>query len=150
MKIKKGSLVESEIGEDLLIFNTSEQKFFAINITGKIAWANFFTSEDIKYILKAFKKAYGDNLNEKEVKEDIALFIESLAEVGLIKESDSDKDRPSADRGHINTSRLTKDSYEKPVIQEIPIDWLKKHHPSALLDTNFSDVWSPATDSLVD
>ena len=47
MRERAHSVVESEVGEDLLLFNSEKQTFHALNVSAKIVWRNYFGDKDI-------------------------------------------------------------------------------------------------------
>lgn len=145
---RENSIVESDIGDDLLLFNSSQQRFHALNLTGKIIWQNFFSEDDFDNCVDAVKTAYG--LSPKEnIDDDVNKFIDLLEKSGLLKAEPASRTDPSEMRTLVTTSRMGGKEYVAPLHQEIPIKWLKERHPAAFLGAGFGDTWGPATDALV-
>jgi hypothetical protein len=150
---RANSIVESEIGEDLLLFNRAEQRFHALNISGKLIWKNLineiaFVSRDIDRCAEALRVTFGLS-SKDEVSGDVEAFIQELRNAGLLVQCHRQPCDSSEQENAVNTSALKQRAYPKPVIQEIPLDWLKRKHPSALIKVTFSDTWSPASDDLL-
>lgn len=147
MRERASSVVESEVGEDLLLFNSEKQTFFALNVAAKIVWKNYFGDKDIVSAVDALTVAFG--LSPKDdVKGDVADILNQLEKAELIKPASRGRADPAEQKVQATTVLLRGRDYMKPSMQEIPMEWLKKMHPGAIVDVMFSDTWGPATDTI--
>lgn len=147
MRERASSVVESEVGEDLLLFNSEKQTFFALNVAAKIVWKNYFGDKDIDAAVDALTVAFG--LSPKDdVKGDVGDILNQLEKAELIKPASRGRADPAAQKVQATTVLLRGRDFMKPSMQEIPMEWLKKMHPSAIVDVMFSDTWGPATDTI--
>lgn len=145
MRVRASSVVESEVGEDLLLFNSERQSFHALNVSAKIVWKNYFGDKDIDVAADALTVAFG--LSPKDdVKGDVVDILGQLEKAELIKPASRGRADPTEQKLQATTVLLRGRDYLKPSMQEIPMDWLKKMHPAAIVDVMFSDTWGPATD----
>ena len=145
MRMRARSIVESEVGEDLLLFNSGNQRFHALNISGKILWSNYYCDREMDRAIDAIKVAFGLS-PEDDIKADVETFLVSLEKAELLHSGGGGPADRAEEQTHATTVLLKGRDYIKPSMQEIPLDWLKEKHPSAFLDVMFSDTWGPATD----
>lgn len=147
MRERAHSVVESEVGEDLLLFNSEKQTFHALNVSAKIVWRNYFGDKDIDLAVDALTVAFG--LSPKtDLKGDVADILDQLQKAELIKPASRGCADSAEQKMQVTTVLLRGRDYMKPSMQEIPMEWLKKMHPSAIVDVMFSDTWGPATDNI--
>lgn len=147
MRERASSVVESEVGEDLLLFNSERQSFHALNVSAKIVWKNYFGDKDIDATVDALTVAFGMSPNV-DVRGDVVDILSQLEKAELIKPASRGRADPADQRAQVTTVLLRGRDYMKPSMQEIPMEWLKKMHPSAIVDVMFSDIWGPATDTI--
>ncbi len=148
MRERTNSVVESEVGEDLLLFNPENQSFHALNISAKIVWKNYFGDKDIDAAVDALTVAFGLS-SKDDVKGDVANILGQLEKAELIKPASRGRADPAEQKGQATTVLLRGRDYIKPSMQEIPMEWLKKMHPSAIVEVMFSDTWGPSTDAIL-
>jgi len=132
--------VESEVGDQIVLFDPSTEKFYALNLAAKLVFKLFNGNSSIPTIentlLKFFKTA---GLDKPTVKADVATILKKFEAAGLVAMTGRQPSKGSVKikpHGHPLI-------YEAPQFRVYSATWMQKNHPQVFLDANFSDTWSP-------
>ena len=98
------------VGDELMIINFDTSYFYGLNHTGRVAWDMLVSSPTADELADALAESFG--VAREQTSSDVAAFLGSLSEAGLIMESGAGEPR-SADFV-IETQR----DYEAPVVEQ--------------------------------
>lgn len=134
-------LIQTQIGSDLLIYDTKTEIFFAFNETAsKIV-------NGLQYCVpqKDFIELIGGyfrietSANASRVKSKVSDFLDQLCEENLLKEVDSSS-------SSFSNTMLSNVEFKNPHFNKYTKDWLKSNHPGAFYSVTFGDTWGPGSD----
>jgi len=136
------ALKESEVGDQILLYDPVEDQFHALNLAAKLIWDLSKIQADEATATKTFVQFFGDA--DADFAKDISAAIKELRKLGIFQKAASLRVSPQT------TLRLKPHAhplqYEPPRVITYTSDWMKKNHPSAFLSVKFSDRWGPACD----
>lgn len=137
------TLIESEVGDQVLLYDPILDKFHALNLAAKLIWELSKSGSDELGAAKTFEAYFGGK--ETDYIKDISSVIEEFQKLGIFQEeSSSNLTSSSIDlklKPHAHSLQ-----YEAPRVITYTSAWMKSNHPSAFLSVRFSDRWGPACD----
>lgn len=80
------SVMLQNIDDETLLLDTNTQEFFSLNEMGAAMWESMSEYKNLNEVLKEFQEAF--EVDENQLKEDIAAFASQLKEKGLITFND--------------------------------------------------------------
>jgi hypothetical protein len=138
---KSLGLIESDLGQTLLIFNIKRQSVIALNMSARIAWISMTSQEQERTHLAKNLGRWYTSAKPAELEAEVERIVTEFISAGLLV--------PSHEGGflegkEVNVTNRSTIAYERAAIKEYPLQWLKEHHPAAFTTVMFSDTWSPA------
>ncbi|WP_369764957.1 hypothetical protein [Flavobacterium sp. WC2429] len=134
-------LIQTQIGADLLIYDTKNETFYAFNETAsKIV-------NGLQYCVpqKDFIELIGGYFSTDsttsilQVKTKVTDFLDRLLAENLLKEADSSS-------SSFSNTMLSNVEFKNPHFNKYKKDWLKLNHPGAFYSVTFGDTWGPGSD----
>jgi PqqD family protein of HPr-rel-A system len=136
---RSASIVESDVGEDLLLFETETNAIHALNASAKVIWNRMSSGPRNTAEIAAYLAEIYGLKDSAQVADDVEAIVKHLAELKLVtrgsggtigREYYFDKKKPSA--------------YAKPAIRSFDREWLLANHPGSFYSVMFGDTWQPS------
>ncbi|AFY19325.1 PqqD family protein [Pseudomonas sp. UW4] len=134
---------ESEVGDQILLYDPVDDEFHALNLAAKLIWDTFKMGGTENDILQTYIQFFG--ADPGNFKADIKSAINDLSAKEVLELKQRGLRYP--------VKQIVKLSphahplmYETPNIISYKSAWMKANHPSAYLSVKFSDRWGPACD----
>lgn len=137
------TIIESEVGDQVLLYDPIEDKFHALNLAAKLIWELSKSGSNELEAAKTFKVYFGGK--ETDYIKDISSVIKELQKLRIFHE-DSSTNRTSSLIDLKLKPHAHPLQYESPRVITYTSEWMKSNHPSAFLSVRFSDRWGPACD----
>ncbi len=135
----KANVVKADIGTMSLVYLPDKQTFFVLNKTAGLLFTILEQGKSKKNLIKALDILYpktGKRTKERHVNSFIHLITDhELAE--------------PLEKGHISFEKIAlpdiEGELETPIISAYEKKWILEHHPDAIYDVQFGDIWDPAS-----
>ena len=139
MKLTKNlSLVESSVGDSLLLYNTMKEEFYVLNSSAKIIREYYKEKADLIKIEQVIISFFND-IGISNIKEDAELFVKELENKEILI---ADTNSQSTQNISIKFEANTKEKYETPKIEVLSKEWMIENHPADYYKGNgFGDTW---------
>jgi hypothetical protein len=136
---RRATIVESDVGEDLLLFETESNSIHALNASAKVVWNRMSSApRNAGEIAAYLGEIYG--LKESaDLVADVEALIRQLAELKLVTRGAGG----SVGREYYFDKKSAA-SYAKPVIRSFTREWLLANHPGSFYAVMFGDTWKPS------
>ncbi|WP_293004971.1 PqqD family protein [Nitrosomonas sp.] len=133
------SLIESEVGNNLLLYDTVKEVFFVLNPPTKFIWLLYSEEDSITPIIQMIKKYYKHPAREKEIMDDVIQMVDELKKNKILIPADNTK---SSHSQSLNLSTSIEEQYSKPTLRSLTKEWMLEYHPDSYYrGSHFSDLW---------
>jgi hypothetical protein len=137
---RKASLVESDMGDTLLLFETATEQVHALSLSAKVIWNSLSSGPKSVGDIANFAGRVFAGTNPTQITTDVDDFLKVLGKKGLIGKGAI---YGTVGREYYFEERAVP-SYVPPQIQSYTRDWLKSNHPASFYNVMFSDTWNPS------
>lgn len=137
---RSATIVESDVGEDLLLFETESNSIHALNASAKVVWNRMSSGpRNAAEIAAYLGEVYG--LKESaDLVADVESLIKHLTDLKLVTRG------AGGNAGRIYAfDEKSPNRYIKPTVRSFTREWLLANHPAAFYDVMFADTWHPAS-----
>ena len=140
---KNLAVVESDMGDTLLIFDQRSDNVHALNMIGKIIWHAFDANADLPALIRMIEKWCTGGVDRAKASNDVTQFLGVLQQVGLLLAPGAGGGFPVGREVNVRQN-LPDVPYLEPRINTFTKQWLKQQHPDAFNRVMFGDSWGPA------
>ena len=140
---KNLAVVESDMGDTLLIFDQRSDNVHALNITGKILWHAFDANADLAALIRVIEKWFTRGVDRARATDDATRFLADLQRAGLLMSPGTGGGFPVGKEVSFRQN-LPDVPYVEPRVNTFTKQWLKQQHPDAFNRVMFADTWGPS------
>lgn len=134
------SLVESDVGSNLLLYSPSKELFYVLNIPAKFFWLLYTETKKQQRALDAVSEYYDQGFDLGTARIDCKSIIEEFKKHELLVPRPTGVGFPPIP--NVTATKAKNSIYEEPEVRIITKEWMIKNHPATFhLGNGFGDTW---------
>lgn len=135
---KNLNFVESNVGDNTLLFNTVKEEFYVLNVTSYMILQLYNSESSLKVVIDTIEDYYKKS-TRSDIKKEVVAFVKDLISMNILKENIGNT---ISKVENVSFQKNAEETFVSPKLDVLTKKWMVDNHPAAYYKGSaFSDMW---------